>query len=234
MYVLLVQVTNQRLGGCEVCNCYRYGSNPSGRKLPVENRFYRNADNDIRVTYIQWNGKDGVSIQNAMWSSLLDKQDVLRSEGQCLKPYAKCSLELVPVMHITAAAFFSKILPLLQPHFVVANCGIHGCDLDKQQLAQLAVNALIPSSESRNVLWSTTTVDRGGSAPDGASAVAAFEAQNARVMPATAVTAAIHSAIGPHISGNNASTERMYADGVHLKQPVYQELTTVLLNILNT
>jgi hypothetical protein len=227
-------VTNQRLGGCEVCNCYRHGSNPSGRKLPVENRFYRNAENDIRVTYIQWNGKDGVSIQNAMWSSLLDKQDVLRSEGQCLKPFTKCSLELVPGMHITAAAFFGKILPLLQPHFVVANCGIHACNLDEQQLAQLAVNALIPSSESRNVLWSTTTVDRGGSAPDSTSAVAAFEAQNARVMPATAVTAAMHSAIGPHTSGDSASTERMYADGVHLKQPVYQELTTVLLNILNT
>jgi hypothetical protein len=227
-------VTNQRLGGCEVCNCYRHGSNPSGRKLPVENRFYRNAENDIRVTYIQWNGKDGVSIQNAMWSSLLDQQAALQGEGQCLKPYNKCSLELVPVMHITAAAFFGKILPLLQPHFVVANCRIHACNLDEQQLAQLAVNALIPSSESRNVLWSTTTVDRGGSAPDSTGAIAAFEAQNARVMPATAVTAAMHSAIGPHTSGNSASTERMYADGVPLKQPVYQELTTVLLNILNT
>jgi hypothetical protein len=216
-----------------VCNCYRYGSNPSGRKLPVENRFYRNADNDIRVTYVQWNGKDGVSIQNAMWSSLIDKQEVLRSEGQCLTP-PKCSLELVPVMHITAAAFFSKVLPLLQPHFVVANCGIHGCDVGEQQLAQLAVNALIPNSEARNVLWSTTTVNRGGSAPDSTATVAAFEAQNARVMPATAVTAAIHSAIGPHTTGSNATTERMYVDAVHLKQPVYQELTTVLLNILNT
>eukprot|EP00953_Heterococcus_sp_UTEX-ZZ885_P029671 15733-Heterococcus_DN1.PRE.1 len=250
------QVTNKRLNGHEMCDCYRaetpkqapLSKQQNGKavkpiiiKQPpmIENRYYYNPDTQVRITYIQWFGSLGVTLHTSMWEAAVNPDYVLQPSELCAP--GKCSAAAAPVMTVTALGFADLVLPSLQPDWVMWNCGLWpNCNLHPQALMAASLKAL-KNPRPRNVLWKTTTVQYNGVSANQTAVTAEFRQLHSRVMPAHRLTADLREA---HEKVHKTPSARqdyksidfaahtLFEDKMHFKPEAYRELNTLLLNML--
>jgi hypothetical protein len=177
----------------------------------------------------------GVSIRSAEWAAAMPKEHIIEREApECRTVNKKKQCKDSPNMHITPLGFAQVALPSLKADFVLYSCGLWpGCQYAQAPELIAASQAAVVSHNVSSVVWATTSVPRGGDAPSDSGTAAVFRAHQARVMSATAVTAGFCAATGDHnATAVPIQQDRLYLDAKHFKQPVYQELNTVLLNLL--
>jgi hypothetical protein len=182
----------------------------------------------------------GVSIRSHEWAAAMPAEHIIeREQPECKfkkgsngKTTKVCKES--PNMHITPVGFAKVALPALKADYVLYACGLWpSCQYEQAPELIAASQAAVVGHNVSSVVWASVTVPRSSAAPSDSGTAAVFRAAHASVMPTTAVTAGFYAVTGDH----NATAvpiehDKLYLDGKHFVQPVYQELNTVLLNLL--
>lgn len=177
-----------------------------------------------------------MSIRSDEWAAAMPKEHIIeREKPECKRDSKnKRVCKDSPNMHITPVGFAQVALPALKADYVLYACGLWpSCQYEQAAELVAASQAAVVSHNVSSVVWASVTVPRGSVAPSDSGTAAVFRAAQAQVMPTTAVTAGFYAATGDH----NATAvpiehDQLYLDDKHFVQPVYQELNTVLLNLL--
>jgi hypothetical protein len=182
----------------------------------------------------------GVSIRSHEWAAAMPNEHIIeREKSEC--KFKKDSnnqntkvCKESPNMHITPVGFALVVLPALKADYVLYACGLWpSCQFEQAPELIAASQAAVVSHNVSDVIWASVTVPRGSAAPSDSGTAAVFRAAQARVMPTTAVTAGFYAATGDHnATAVPIQQDKLYLDDKHFVQPVYQELNTVLLNLL--
>ncbi|KAG5188844.1 hypothetical protein JKP88DRAFT_303552 [Tribonema minus] len=226
------RITNERLHGNEVCDCYRPSEQIDGS---YENRYYYNPATDVRISYLQWRGARGIYLHDQILDAVVDG-DMARAGSYCRA--GECGADvpgLDPVRFTSANDFVRDGAPRLRPHFLVLNCGHWaGCGTRAEfnALADSARDAVVKGGgHERNVIWkmTTTSATRGIA---GHKHCGPFVARGARVSPDDRVSEGFRVLVGA--PGSGVTLGDVFEDTIHFHAEVYAELNNILLNVLAT
>jgi hypothetical protein len=187
-----------------------------------------------------------------MWAAAVNAAYRRASSDLCEPGY--CSAEMA-YLTTTPLGFADLMLPALKPDWVVWNCGFWGgCAVQPEEFIAASVKA-VNNHNPRNVFWKTTTTKADGGAvaseDEEAGVIARFRKLHSRIMPAHQLTADMHEAHAKQVKALHAAAAASQADGgasggdptattalelhtdmLHFRPHGYQEMNTLLLNML--
>mmetsp|Transcript_14446 Transcript_14446/g.21449 ORF Transcript_14446/g.21449 Transcript_14446/m.21449 type:complete len:361 (+) Transcript_14446:45-1127(+) len=221
------QITNHRLNGNEVCDCFRVKMNET--EIINENRYYHNPLTNVRITYLQWFGSVGMGYHPDILK-LAQSRDSFEIALTICHP-GTCDPRDPTFVKTNPNAFIKNVIADLNPHFVVMNCGHWkrcGSQLEIKQTVAAAVNILEKLGlSSKNFIWKSTT--HALRQPNSHEYLNVIHDSGAQVMPAYNITYE-YFMLSKDLQLELPFTA--YTDNLHFREFVYRELNIFMLNML--
>jgi hypothetical protein len=225
------QITNQRLGGHEICDCHRKQRGPgdwSVHNTTVENRYYN--DGDIKIAYMQVFGPNQLVQMHSV--SLLNISSC--NQSRCVQSLCQpgaCAPSILPVDYVGTflqPGVFQRMAGSVPSSHIFLNAGLwwlkdkeNGFAVHKQFVIDevLRFRKVAPGVQ---VHWKMTTASKRGNKP---------EFEFARSLVKSGAVDSVYDAWSLTATVPAQHPELMW-DTLHFDGPVYQGLNQALIAYL--